>query len=202
MTTPEPLPALVAILRGLTPPDAESISDALVDAGFRAIEVPLNSPDPLDSINIIARRHPALLIGAGTVLTVEEVRKVSAAGGMLVVSPGFDPDVVAETLALGMVSLPGVMTPTEALGALKAGAQGVKLYPAASLGPGHLKALRDVMPKSAAIYPVGGVDETNAAAWRAAGATGLGFGGSLYKPGMTAQEVSSRADILVKAWGP
>ena len=191
---------LVAILRGLKPEEAADIGDVLVEAGFRLIEVPLNSPQPLDSIAILRRRFPQALVGAGTVLSAADVRDVASAGGELVVAPNFDRDVVAETLRLGMTSLPGILTPTEAFAALGAGAHGLKLFPAELASPAVVKALLAVLPKGTPLIPVGGIGADNLAAWRAAGAAGFGLGSSLYKPGDDAATVRLKAAAIVSAF--
>lgn len=191
---------LVAILRGLKPEEAADIGDVLVEAGFRLIEVPLNSPQPLDSIATLRQRFPQAMIGAGTVLTAAEARDVARAGGELVVAPNFDCDVVAETLRLGMTSLPGILTPTEAFAALGAGAHGLKLFPAELASPAVVKALLAVLPKGTPLIPVGGIGADNLAAWRAAGAAGFGLGSSLYKPGDDAATVRLKAAAIVSAF--
>jgi len=185
---------LVAILRGLRPAEADAIGDALVAPGFRLLEVPLNSPQPLESIALLRARCPQALVGAGTVLSVQQVREVHAAGGQLVVSPNFNADVIAESARLGLVSLPGVMTPTEAFGALEAGASALKLFPAELASPAVLKALLAVLPQGTRLLPVGGIAPGNMAEWRAAGAAGFGIGSALYKPGKRAAAV--REDAL------
>lgn len=184
---------LVAILRGLQPDEALPVGEALLGAGWTLIEVPLNSPQPLRSIEVMAAALPAALVGAGTVLTAEQVRDVFAAGGRLVVSPNFDADVVREAVRLGMVCLPGVMTATEAFAALQAGATGLKLFPAEMITPAVLKALRAVLPGPTLLLPVGGITTGNMAAFRAAGASGFGIGSALYAPGMTADDVADNA---------
>ena len=188
---------LVAILRGITPAEAPAIGDALVNAGFGLLEVPLNSPDPLVSINLLASQHPGALIGAGTVLTPAQVREVHAIGGELIVSPHFDADVVREAVRLGLVCLPGIMTPTEAFAALAAGAHGLKLFPAELASPAVAKALLAVLPAGTLLLPVGGITPGNMAAWRAAGAQGFGIGGSLYKPGKSASDVQHDASECI-----
>ncbi|MDN4587106.1 2-dehydro-3-deoxy-6-phosphogalactonate aldolase [Xenophilus aerolatus] len=191
---------LVAILRGLTPPEAEPVGDALVGAGFRLLEVPLNSPEPLASIALLRRRFPDALVGAGTVLDAAQVRAVHDAGGELIVAPNFDAAVVAEARRLGMVSLPGVMTPTEAFGALAAGATGLKLFPAELASPAVVKALLAVLPPDTALMPVGGISPDNMQPWRDAGAAGFGIGSSLYKPGKSAAAVAADAIKFVAAY--
>ena len=192
---------LIAILRGLRPEEAPEIGDVLVEAGFRLIEVPLNSPQPLDSIAALRKRFPDAVIGAGTVLTAVEVRDVASAGGELVVAPNFDRDVVEETVRLGLASLPGILTPTEAFAALKAGAHGLKLFPAELASPSVVKALLAVLPKGTPLIPVGGIGADNMAVWRAAGAAGFGLGSSLYRPGDDAATVRAKATAIVSAWG-
>jgi 2-dehydro-3-deoxyphosphogalactonate aldolase len=192
---------LVAILRGLTPAQAPAIGVILSAEGFRMIEVPLNSPDPLASIERLVAAHPEALIGAGTVLTVQEVQEVHAAGGQLVVSPCFDAAVVRAAVDRGMVCLPGVLSPTEAFAALRAGAHGLKLFPAEMTPPGAVKALRAVIPPQVPLLPVGGVTPQNLAAYRAAGASGAGLGSALYRPGDDADTVRAQARAFVQAWG-
>jgi 2-dehydro-3-deoxyphosphogalactonate aldolase len=190
---------LVAILRGLTPAEALPVGQALVDAGFRLIEVPLNSPDPLASISALAHAFPQAVVGAGTVLRRADVGPVQAAGGRLVVAPNFDAEVVQEARELGMACLPGVTTPTEAFAALAAGATGIKLFPAEMIGPPVVKALRAVLPSEALLLPVGGITPANMATYRAAGADGFGIGSALFKPGMSAAEVAEQARTFVAA---
>jgi 2-dehydro-3-deoxyphosphogalactonate aldolase len=191
---------LIAILRGLTPAEAPAIGQALVDSGFALIEVPLNSPEPLQSIAALTQLFPQALIGAGTVLNTQQVQAVHAAGGRLVVSPNFNPAVVAQALALGMVVLPGVATPSEAFAALDAGAHGLKLFPAEMISPATVKALRAVLPQEAALMPVGGITPDNMTAYRAAGASGFGLGSALYAPGRSAQQVCDSAAEFVRAF--
>ena len=192
---------LIAILRGLRPEEAADIADALIAAGIDRIEVPLNSPDPLDSIDRLAAVFgDAAEIGAGTVLSVEDVRRVADCGGRLIVSPNADPEVIAETKRLGLASYPGVYTASECFTALKAGADGLKIFPAFQMGSKGLKALRDVLPKATQVYAVGGVGAADFAEWRAAGADGFGIGGALYRPGATADEVAAKAAALVTAY--
>ncbi len=192
---------LVAILRGLTPAEAPAIGDALFDAGIRVMEVPLNSPDPLDSIAILARRFGnTALIGAGTVLHSQGVDDVAAAGGRLIVTPNTDPAVIARAVARGLLPMPGFATATEAFAAIAAGATHLKLFPASTYGEGHIKALSAVMPAGVRLYAVGGVGAGNMGPWRAAGAAGFGVGTDLYRPGRPAAEVASRARDLVAAW--
>jgi len=180
---------LVAILRGLAPGEAHAIGEALVTSGWKLIEVPLNSPEPMRSIATLAKAFPDALVGAGTVLQPEQVREVHAAGGQLVVAPNFNAEVVREAVRLGMVCLPGVLTATEAFAALAAGASGLKLFPAEMMAPAAVKALRAVLPGEALLLPVGGIGTGNMGAYRTAGADGFGIGSALYKPGMTPAEV-------------
>ncbi|WP_447746278.1 2-dehydro-3-deoxy-6-phosphogalactonate aldolase [Variovorax boronicumulans] len=191
---------LVAILRGLSPAEAADVGDAIVEPGFRLLEVPLNSPQPLESIALMRHRFPNALVGAGTVLDAKQVREVHAAGGELIVSPNFNAEVIREAARLGMVCLPGVMTPTEAFGALAAGATGLKLFPAELASPAVVKALLAVLPAGTPVMPVGGIAPDNMGTWRAAGAAGFGIGSSLYKPGKTAAAVREDAQRFVAAW--
>nr|CAD6430582.1 2-dehydro-3-deoxy-6-phosphogalactonate aldolase [Rhizobium sp. Q54] len=192
---------LVAILRGLKPEETEAVVGSLIEAGFTAIEIPLNSPDPFRSIEIAAKLAPAhCLIGAGTVLTVEDVERLDGAGGRLMVSPNVEPDVIRAAAARGMVTLPGVFTPTEALAAAKAGATGLKFFPANVLGPSGITAIRAVLPKDLTIAAVGGVSDKNFREYIDAGITAFGLGSSLYKPGMSASEVSERAQLTIAAY--
>ena len=191
---------LVAILRGLTPGEAPAVGDAITQAGFSLLEVPLNSPDPLDSIALLRQRFPQALVGAGTVLTPQQVRDVQSAGGELIVSPNCNAEVVAEAARLGLVCLPGVMTPTEAFAALAAGATGLKLFPAELASPAVVKALLAVLPKGTPLMPVGGITPHNMSDWRAAGAAGFGIGSALYKPGKDAAAVREDALAFMAAW--
>jgi 2-dehydro-3-deoxyphosphogalactonate aldolase len=191
---------LVAILRGLAPDQAGGVGTELVEAGFTLIEVPLNSPQPLQSIAALATRFPQALIGAGTVLTPLQVGQVKAAGADLIVSPNFNPAVVREALRLGLVCLPGVQTASEAFAALEAGAAGLKLFPAEMIPPAAVRALRAVIPTEVALLPVGGITPRNMADYRAAGASGFGIGSALFKPGMSAAAVGASAREFAAAW--
>jgi 2-dehydro-3-deoxyphosphogalactonate aldolase len=206
MTVPERFEAafascpLVAILRGLTPEEAPAVGDALVDAGFTLIEVPLNSPDPLRSIALLAERlAERALVGAGTVLQPAQVEAVGAAGGRLIVSPNVDAAVIRATRALGLVSLPGYQTPTEAFTALAAGATALKLFPADVASTAALRAHRAVLPSGTRVLAVGGVTPEGIAAWRAASADGFGLGSSLYRPGKAVADVARDAAAFVAA---
>jgi 2-dehydro-3-deoxyphosphogalactonate aldolase len=191
---------LVAILRGISPAEVPAVGDALWSAGWRLLEVPLNSPDPLQSIATLAKRHPHAIVGAGTVRTAAEVRQVHDAGGRLVVSPHFDARVVQAAVSLGMIALPGVLTASEAFAALEAGATGLKLFPAEMIPPAGVKALRAVLPAEVTVMPVGGITPVNMAAYRAAGANGFGIGSALYKPGMDAHATAASAQAFADAW--
>ena len=192
---------LVAILRGLRPAEAEAVGGALVEAGFRILEVPLNSPEPFASIRLLADRFGSgTLVGAGTVIDPADVTRLGDAGGRLVVMPHNDPVVIAAAKAAGMVCLPGVATPSEAFAALRAGADALKLFPAETLGPASVKAWRAVLPPGVLLLPVGGITPDNMAPWVAAGAAGFGLGTALYRPGATAAEVTAAARRFVAAW--
>ncbi len=192
---------LVAILRGVEPGEAVAVGEALVAAGFDAIEVPMNSPEPLESIaRLVGALPPAVLVGAGTVLTAAAVGEVHAAGGRLVVSPNTDAAVIGRAAALGMVSLPGVFTPSEAFAALAAGASGLKFFPASVLGAGGVAAMRAVLPRGTVLGVVGGVADAHFAEYAAVGVSVFGLGSSLYRPGMAAAEVGARAEAAVAAY--
>lgn len=192
---------LIAILRGLLPEEAVQVGEAIVAAGFVCLEVPLNSPRPLESIRLLRDAlEGRALVGAGTVLTVEAARRVADAGSQMVISPNTNPEVIRAAKALGLLSVPGFFTPSEAFAALDAGADVLKLFPAEVAGPGGLKAVRAVLPGSARVYAVGGVDPDNVAAWRTAGASGFGLGSALFKPGKTAEQVGAAAAAFVTAW--
>lgn len=189
---------LVAVLRGIRPHEIIAIADALVEAGFTMIEVTLNSPDPLTSISTIAKRYPSpVLVGAGTVLSTDEVHAVAQAGGVLIVSPNADAAVIAAAASKGLVPLPGFFTPSEAFTALAAGAAGLKFFPAEAASPAVLKAQRAVIPRSVPIFAVGGIVPEDMAPWRAAGADGFGLGSALYRAGDTAAQVAGRARAFV-----
>lgn len=192
---------LVAILRGVRPDEVEQIGEAVFEAGISWIEVPLNSPDPLVSIaKLVVRLGERAVVGAGTVLSVDQVDEVALTGARLIVSPNMNPDVIRMTKAKGMISLPGVFTATECFAALDAGADGLKFFPGDVIGPSGLKALKAVLPPTVTTYAVGGVDAGNAAAWLAAGADGFGLGGALYKPGDSAQLVGEKTRAMVEAF--
>lgn len=192
---------IIAILRGVTPDEAIPIADALVEAGITRIEVPLNSPDPLDSIGKMLEAHGNhAMIGAGTVLDVQAVERLHNMGAHMVVSPDANASVIVATKQAGMMSFPGVMTPTECFAALHAGADGLKLFPASLLGLEGLKAIGAVLPKGTKTYAVGGVGPDNFADWFAAGITGFGIGSALFKPGMSVADVAARAADMVAAY--
>lgn len=190
----------VAILRGVRPDEIEDIAAVLLDEGIDVIEVPLNSPQPLESIRRLAARFSTTaLVGAGTVLDVAAVDAVAGAGARLAVMPNADADVVRAAKRAGLIAIPGFLTPSEALAMLAAGADALKLFPAEAVSPAVLKAMRAVLPAEARVLPVGGVQPENVAAWRAAGAGGFGIGSALYKPGFSPVEVRARARAFVAA---
>ncbi|HEY4251979.1 MAG TPA: 2-dehydro-3-deoxy-6-phosphogalactonate aldolase [Roseomonas sp.] len=202
MTLPEALARcpLVAILRGITPDEAEGVGAALAGGGFSIIEVPLNSPDPMASIRTLARHFGSrVLIGAGTVMTPAQVAAVAAAGGRLIVTPHADPAITRAAKEHGLIAVPGFFTPGEAFALLAAGADALKLFPAEAASPAVLRALLAVLPKGTPVLPVGGMDATTIPGWRAAGAAGFGIGSALYKPGDTPQVVSNKAAVLLEA---
>lgn len=192
---------LIAILRGIEPEEAVPVGEALFLAGFRCLEVPLNSPCALDSIGRLADRFgDEMLVGAGTVLSVEAVDQVCGAGGRIIISPNTNPEVIERAKAQGLISLPGVFTPTEAFIALASGADGLKLFPAEIAGPSGLRALKAVLPAGTAVYAVGGVDAGSMAGWRDAGADGFGLGSALFRPGRPVEQIGSLAQSFVAAW--
>jgi 2-dehydro-3-deoxyphosphogalactonate aldolase len=191
---------LIAILRGITPDEAEPIGEALIEAGWRIIEVPLNSPDPLKSIERLQKRFgDQALIGAGTVLTPAQVADVAATGANVIISPNANLSVIEASVARGMVSLPGVATPTEAFAAIGAGATGVKAFPAEAIPPHVIKAWKAVLPKEIPVLAVGGVTPDNMKAFAEAGAAGFGIGGSIYKPGSDVATVAAKAKQFIEA---
>ncbi|GEO12992.1 2-dehydro-3-deoxy-6-phosphogalactonate aldolase [Microvirga aerophila] len=192
---------LVAILRGLKPENAEAVGNALVEAGFRIIEVPLNSPEPFRSIETLAKRMPKdVLVGAGTVLEPDLVNGVHDMGGKLIVMPHADTDVIRRAKDLGLVCTPGVATPTEAFAALKAGADAIKIFPAEATPPAVVKAWRAVLPKDAIVIPVGGIKPDTMKSYVDAGADGFGLGSALFTPAMSVEEIRRNADDFAKAW--
>ena len=192
---------LIAILRGVTTEEAPAMATALVDAGITQIEVPLNSPTPFDSITAMKKAvGDAAIIGAGTVLSTDDVGRVRDAGGELIVSPNCDQRVIMATKAAGMASWPGVMTPTECFAALKAGADGLKIFPAGLLGPDGIKAIRAVLPAGTQVYAVGGAGADNFRLWMDASADGFGIGSALFKPGFSVADVAERAKGMVAAY--
>jgi 2-dehydro-3-deoxyphosphogalactonate aldolase len=196
-----PPKALIGILRGVAPAKVIEVARVLYGAGFRVIEVPLNSPQPFISISALASALPAdCLVGAGTVLTVQDVHRTHAAGGRLVVAPNCDEQVIREAIKLGMGVMPGIATPTEAFSATRAGATQLKLFPASSYDPQHLRALCTVLPKEINIFPVGGVTAEQIPGWLAAGAAGFGFGSELFRPEYSIEEVKHRAELLMRAY--
>jgi 2-dehydro-3-deoxyphosphogalactonate aldolase len=191
---------LIAILRGVRPEEVEAIAAALESSGIAIVEVPLNSPDPMDSIARLSRSFgDRLLIGAGTVMTALQVREIAAAGGRLIVTPHADAAVTHVAKQHGLIAVPGFFTPTEAFAMLAAGADALKLFPAEAAMPPVLRAMRAVLPPGTAVMPVGGIDASNMAAWRAAGAAGFGIGSAIYKPGDTPAIVTEKARRLIAA---
>ncbi|MDI3213624.1 2-dehydro-3-deoxy-6-phosphogalactonate aldolase [Arthrobacter sp. AL12] len=199
--TTKPSTGLIAILRGLPTTDSLEVGQCLYEAGFRSLEVPLNSPNPLATIGTLRKGLPAdCLVGAGTVLTVGQVRQCHEAGAQIIVSPNTDTAVIAETVRLGMRSYPGTATPSDAFAAISAGALDIKIFPSEQVGINGLKAWATVVPKEIGLIPVGGIEVSNMNIWIAAGATGFGIGASLYKPGITIQDLRKRATLLIEAW--
>jgi len=191
---------LVAVLRGVTPADAEATAEAIYDAGIRIIEVPLNSPEPLRSIEVIARRFgDRALVGAGTVLDPAEVSRIKDVGGRIIVSPDTNIEVVAAAAGAGLVSCPGYFTPSEGFAAIRAGAHGLKLFPAEGASPAFLKAQKAVLPRHVPVIVVGGVQPDLMQAWTDVGANGFGLGSGLYKPGQPAAETAAKARAYVAA---
>ncbi|MDQ8705189.1 2-dehydro-3-deoxy-6-phosphogalactonate aldolase [Streptomyces sp. LHD-70] len=192
---------LIAILRGVTPAEVVGVGRALADAGVTTIEVPLNSPDPFTSVRLLADAlGERCAIGAGTVLTVEDVERARAAGARMVVAPNCDRAVISAAVAAGLTPYPGVATPTEAFAAIAAGARRLKVFPAETVGISGVRAWRAVLPPDVGLVPVGGVDVSNLAAWAAAGVAGVGLGSGLYRPGDTAEAVGARARELCRIW--
>jgi 2-dehydro-3-deoxyphosphogalactonate aldolase len=194
-------PPMVAILRGVTRAEVVEIGAALITAGIRMIEVPLNSPDPFASIEALQAEFGAeALIGAGTVLDTASIERLAQTGAKLMVAPNTDPAVIARAIEHDLEPMPGFLTPSEAFAAITAGASRLKLFPASAFGPAYLKALRDVLPAEVGIWAVGGVDAANLGHWIDAGAEGLALGGSLYRPGTKAADVSAKATQAIAAW--
>ena len=192
---------LIAILRGVTPDEAVDVCGAIIETGITTIEVPLNSPDPFESIKRMADAFgKTATIGAGTVLSTDDVGRVQQSGGTLIVSPNCDQRVIVATKTAGLQSWPGVMTPTECFMALKSGADGLKIFPGTLIGPEGLKAIRAVLPQGTQVYAVGGAGPENFAEWIKASADGFGIGSALYKPGLTSAEVGVRAAKIVAAY--
>ncbi len=192
---------IIAILRGIRPDEAEPVAKTLIEAGITRIEVPLNSPRPLDSIaQMLAVARNKAIIGAGTVLTPGEVADLARIGAQMVVSPDCNPEVIRAAKSAGLLSYPGVFTPTECFSALRAGADGIKIFPASQLGATGLSAIRAVLPETTRTYAVGGVGPADFAEWHKAGVTGFGLGSALYKPGMTPADVAERAHTIVAAY--
>jgi 2-dehydro-3-deoxyphosphogalactonate aldolase len=206
MTTPRiawPLlrRSLIAILRGITPAEAEPVVSGLIEAGFEAIEVPLNSPEPFRSIEAAVKLAPAgVLIGAGTVLDVADVDRLADAGGRLMVSPNIEPEIVRHAAARGLVTMPGVLTPSEAIAALKAGASALKFFPASLLGPSAIQAISVVLPQGTVIGVVGGVGEKEFPTYGAVGVRTFGLGSSLYRPGIGVAEIRAKASAIIAAY--
>ncbi len=203
MTLNEALEAcgIIAILRGITPEEAVDVTKILHDAGIRIVEVPLNSPEPFVSIDKLSKAYAGkMVVGAGTVLSEQDVNVLKEHGGSISVSPDCNPAVIARAISLGIDPLPGVFTPTEAFTAIRAGAVHLKLFPAEAASPQTIKAWKAVLPKHVKVHAVGGVTPDNMAEWIKAGAAGFGIGSSLYKPGATRTQIEQSAKALVTAW--
>jgi 2-dehydro-3-deoxyphosphogalactonate aldolase len=192
-------PPLIAILRGVRPDQVVEVGDVLHQAGIRAIEVPLNSPDPFSSIAKLAARAD-WLVGAGTVLSADDVRRAHDAGARLIVAPNCEPGVIRRSVQLGMTAMPGIATATEAFNAIAAGTRRLKLFPAVTYGPRHLQALRAVLPADVRVYPVGGIGAQDLARWRSAGAAGFGLGSELFRPDYSTADIAARARAIVSAY--
>ncbi len=193
--------SLIAILRGIKPDEIESIGSALIEEGFEAIEIPLNSPEPFISIEKLVNIAPSnMLIGAGTVLTEADVDRLNSSGGRLFVSPNVNPPVIERAVSYGMIAMPGVFTASEALAAISAGASGLKFFPASVLGPDGIKAIRAVLPPDIEVAAVGGVSENDFASYATAGVRSIGMGSSLYAPGLDADGVRKRARMVIAAY--
>jgi len=193
---------IIAIIRGVKPDEVLDIAEALYSAGVRLIEVPMNSPEPLESIAKLGSMGDRIVYGAGTVLTPQVVDQVAERGGRIIVAPNTDTAVIRRSVERGLEPMPGFVTPSEAFTAISAGARYLKLFPASAFGFGYVKALKDVLPKEVVVQPVGGVNPGTVADWWAAGARGFGVGGDLYKPGFTPDEVHRRAVAMVEAVRP
>lgn len=192
---------LIAILRGIGTCDVLRVAQTLVSSGFRVIEIPLNSPEAFRSIKLLSNQSDEMtVIGAGTAVSADDVDRAAAAGAKLILSPHMDTAVVRRAVELGLFSMPGVATPSEAFAALQAGAHAIKIFPANVLGPASINAWRAVLPKNVAMYAVGGIDNVNMTEFRAAGVTGAGLGSSLYFPGIALDELAMRAERLLRAW--
>lgn len=192
---------IIAILRGVSPDEVVAVTQALYDAGVRIVEVPLNSPEPFVSIKLLAKTFAEkMIVGAGTVLSEQDLNLLKEHGGQICVSPDCHPAVISRAVALGLDPLPGVFTPTEAFAAIRAGAKHLKLFPAEAASPLTIKAWKAVLPKHIQIHAVGGVTPDNMKDWISAGATGFGIGSALYKPGIALSKVSESAHTLVAAW--
>lgn len=190
---------IVAIIRGVKPEEAVDVAKTMYEAGIRIVEVPLNSPDPFTSIrNIVDALGDKMIVGAGTVITADQVRKLKDAGGEIVVSPNMNPEIIRLSKELDMLSYPGIMTASECFSAIEAGADGLKLFPADVVGMGFIKAVKVVLPKKVPILAVGGVNENNMQEWLSNGADGFGLGSSIYKPGMSLDQIEQRCKTILK----